>query len=52
MSKSSKVVGGGMSAPAAPAAPEVLVASKPVEEEGGGTSQEDAPLGPKGSTLK
>ena len=48
ISESSEVVGGGMSA----AAPEVSVAVAPVEEGGGGTSPEDALLGPEGSTLK
>ena len=41
MSESFEVVSGGMSAAVAP-----------VEEGGGGTSPEDAPLGPEGSTLK
>ena len=50
MSESSKVVGGGTSTAAA--APEVSTASTPVEEGGEGTSPEDAPLGPEGSTLK
>ena len=52
MSKSSEVVSGGTSAVATATAPEVSVAVAPVEEGGGGTSQEDAPLGPEGSTLK
>ena len=51
MSKSSEVVGGGMSAAVA-ATPEVSAALTPVEERGGGTSPGDAPLGPKGSTHK
>ena len=49
MSESSEVVGGGTSI-AAP--PEVLAALTPVEKGGRGTSPEDAPLGPEGSTLK
>ena len=49
MSESSEVVGGGMSTIAAP---EVSVASAPVEEGGGGTSPKDAPLGPEGLALK
>ena len=49
MSESSEVVGGGTSAAAAP---EVSAAMAPVEEGRGGTSPEDAPLGPEGSTLK
>ena len=49
MSKSSEVVDGGMSVAAA--APEVSVASTPVEEEGGGPTPEDAPLGPEGAPL-
>ena len=48
MSESFEVVIGGMSA----AAPEVSAALTPVEEGGGGTSPEDTPLGPEGSTLK
>ena len=49
MSKSSEVVGGGTSVAVAL---EVLAASTPVEEGGGGTSPDYAPLGPEGSTLK
>ena len=49
MSESSEVVGGGMSAAVAP---EVSAVSTLVEEGGGGTPLEDAPLGPEGSTLK
>ena len=49
MSESSEVVSGGTSV-AAP--PEVSTASTPVEKGGRGTSPEDAPLGPEGSTLK
>ena len=49
MSESSKVVGGGTSTAAAP---EVSATSTFVEKEGGGTSPEDVPLGPEGSTLK
>ena len=41
MSESFEVVGGGTSA-----------ATAPIEEGGGRTSPEDAPLGPEGSTLK
>ena len=48
MSESSEVVSGGTSA----TAPEVSAASTSVEEGGGGTLPEDAPLGPEGSTLK
>ena len=49
--ESSEVVGGETSI-AVIATPDVSTASKLVEEEGGGTSPEDAPLGPEGSTLK
>ena len=59
MSKSSEVVGGGtsVSAAAAPdvsaaAAPDVSAASAPVEEGGGGTALDYAPLGREGATLK
>ena len=49
--ESSEVVGGETSI-AVIAAPEVSTASTPVKEGGGGTSPEDAPLGPERSTLK
>ena len=49
--ESSEVVGGETSI-AVIATPDVSTASKLVEEGGGGTSPEDAPLGPEGSTLK
>ena len=52
MSESSEVVGGGMSVATVAAAPEVSTTSTLVEEGGEGTSPEDAPLGPEGSTLK
>ena len=59
MSESSEVVGGGTSASAAAApdvsaasAPDVSAASAPVEEGGGGTTLDDAPLGCEGATLK
>ena len=48
MSELSEVVGGGTLA----TVPEVSAAATPVKEGGGGTSLEDAPLGPEGSTLK
>ena len=51
MFESSKVVGGGTSALAV-AAPDASTASAPVEEGGGGTAPDDAPLGCEGSTLK
>ena len=50
MSKSFEVVGGGTSASIA-ATLDALAASAPVEEGGGGTTPEDAPLGRVGSTL-
>ena len=50
MSKSSEVVGGGTSASVA-VAPDVLVALASIEEGGGGTTPEDAPLGREGSTV-
>ena len=46
MSESSVVVGGGTSAP------DISVASTPVEEGRGGTTPEDASLRHEGSTLK
>ena len=48
MSESSEVVDGGTLA----VAPEVSAEAAPIKEGGGGTSLEDAPLGPEGSTLK
>ena len=48
MSESSEVVSGGTLA----AASNALAVSAPVEEGGGGTTPEDAPLGHEGSTLK
>ena len=51
MSESSEVVSGGTLAIAA-ATPDVSTVLALVEEEGGGTTPEDAPLGRKGSTLK
>ena len=50
MSESSEVVGGGTSAAATTPAPEVSATL--VEDGRGGTTPEDAPLGPEGSTLK
>ena len=44
-----EAVGGGTSASVA--APEVSVAAVPVEEGGGGTPLDDAPLGQEGATL-
>ena len=49
MSESSEVVGGGTSASAAP---DVSVASAPVEKGGGGTVPVDTPVGREGATLK
>ena len=51
MSESSEVVGGGTSASAV-ATPDISATSALVEKGGGGTSPEDVPLGPEGSTLK
>ena len=50
MSESSKDVGGGTLA-SATVAPDVSAASAPVEEGGGGTTLEDAPLGFEVSTI-
>ena len=50
MSESSEVVSGGTS-PSAVAAPDTSAISAPVEEGGGRTTPEDAPLGCVGSTL-
>ena len=51
MSESFEVVGGGTSA-STTATIDVSAVSAPVEEGGGGTTPEDAPLGREGSTLK
>ena len=51
MSESSVAVGGGTAASASAAAPEVSVAAIPVEEGGGETLLDDAPLGREGGTL-
>ena len=48
MSESSVAVGGGTLSSAA--APEVSATAVPVEEEGGGTPLDDAPLGREGAT--
>ena len=50
MSESSEIVSGGTLVVAT--ALDVSAVATPVEEGGGGTSPEDAPLGPEGSTLK
>ena len=49
MSESSEVVDRGT---LAPTTPDTLVVLVPVEEEGGGTTPDDAPLGRVGPTLK
>ena len=51
MSESSEVVGGGTS-PSPTAAPDASAVSAHVEEGGGGTTLDDAPLGRVGPTLK
>ena len=50
MSESSEVVGGGTSESTA-TAPDASAVSTPIEEGGGGTTPEDAPLGREGSTV-
>ena len=51
MSESSEVVGGGTS-PSTTAALDASAVSAPVEEERGGTTPNDTPLGHVGPTLK
>ena len=50
MSEPSELVGGGTS-PSTEAAPDASAVSALVEEGGGGTTPEDAPLGREGSTI-
>ena len=51
MSESSEAVGGGIAASAKVVAPEVSAVAVPVEEGGGGTLLDDAPLVRGGATL-